>query len=326
MPKTGQSHSLDLDHRPRPSQPAVARKKFRLLQVLFFLAGTLPRGAVGSVDVTHRCNLSCKHCYFYKDEYPQELEEDEYIDLLKKLVRSGPGYGMICNWVGGEPLLRPRLIERGKELFSWNNVVTNGTIPLPLWQDVKFFVSVDGPEKVHEDVRNAPGTYQRIKANADRDDLKVVVATCLNRLNVDHLESLVLEWARTRVRHMVFDFYTPSRGADDPLWIEPDERDRWLDKLEALKKVYGDFIITPERVYRMMWQKRAPRVVDHCLLAKRGFSLDPMGQQKKPCVMGSQADCSRCGCVVPFYLASLTRRREILRDLAGAFTRSIGFK
>jgi MoaA/NifB/PqqE/SkfB family radical SAM enzyme len=315
---------LSLGHRPRESQPPASRKKFRLVQALAFLAGTLPRGAVGSVDVTHRCNLSCSHCYFLKDGYQDELAEDDYIDLLKKLVARGPGYGLICSWVGGEPLLRPGLIERGKELFSWNTVVTNGTIPLPDWRDVKFFVSVDGPEKVHEKIRNASGIYQRIKRNADRDDLNITIATCLNRLNIEHLEPLVLEWARTRVRHMVFDFHTPSRDGADPLWINGEERDRWLDKLEALKKIYGDFIVTPARVYRMMRQGRAQGVTSRCLLAERGFSLDPMGRQKTPCVMGPQADCSRCGCVVPYYLASLTGRREIIRDLVSDLMRKVG--
>ena len=317
-------HPLSLDHRPREGQSPASRKKYRLVQALAFLTGTLLRGAVGSVDVTHRCNLRCSHCYFYKDDYHDELGEDEYIELLKKLVRRGPGYGLICSWVGGEPLLRPGLIERGKELFSWNTVVTNGTIPLPEWRDVKFFISVDGPEKVHEKIRNASGIYRKIKQNADRDDLKVTIATCLNRLNVEHLEPLVLEWARTRVRHMVFDFHTPSLDGADPLWIEGEERDRWLDKLEALKKIYGDFIVTPARVYRMMRQERAEGVVSTCLLAQRGFSLDPMGNQKKPCVMGPRADCSRCGCVVPYYLASLTRRGEIIRDLASGLKRKVG--
>jgi hypothetical protein len=33
-------------------------------------------------------------------------------------------------------------------------------------------------------------------------------------------------------------------------------------------------------------------------------------------MMGPKADCDRCGCVVPFYLASLTDRRRILGDLS----------
>jgi hypothetical protein len=31
--------------------------------------------------------------------------------------------------------------------------------------------------------------------------------------------------------------------------------------------------------------------------------------------MGPKADCDHCGCVVPFYMASLTQRREIVTDM-----------
>ena len=36
--------------------------------------------------------------------------------------------------------------------------------------------------------------------------------------------------------------------------------------------------------------------------------------------MGAKADCDRCGCVVPFYLASLTDRRLIAADIAAELT------
>jgi hypothetical protein len=34
-------------------------------------------------------------------------------------------------------------------------------------------------------------------------------------------------------------------------------------------------------------------------------------------MMGEKADCDRCGCVVPFYMWSLTDRRAVLEDLGG---------
>jgi len=35
------------------------------------------------------------------------------------------------------------------------------------------------------------------------------------------------------------------------------------------------------------------------------ISLDPMGKPKPKCVMGEKADCSRCGCIVPYQDASV---------------------
>ena len=35
-----------------------------------------------SVDVTNKCNLRCKHCYFFQQNHKNELSEE---DLLKKV-------------------------------------------------------------------------------------------------------------------------------------------------------------------------------------------------------------------------------------------------
>ena len=36
---------------------------------------------------------------------------------------------------------------------------------------------------------------------------------------------------------------------------------------------------------------------------------------KEKCMMGPKADCDRCGCVVPFYMASLTNRKQIAQQV-----------
>ncbi len=36
---------------------------------------------------------------------------------------------------------------------------------------------------------------------------------------------------------------------------------------------------------------------------------------KEPCMLGPKADCDRCGCVVPFYLKSLTDRKLVVSDV-----------
>ena len=33
-------------------------------------------------------------------------------------------------------------------------------------------------------------------------------------------------------------------------------------------------------------------------------------------MMGEKADCNRCGCVVPFFLHSLSHRPTVIRDFA----------
>jgi hypothetical protein len=94
-----------------------------------------------------------------------------------------------------------------------------------------------------------------------------------------------------------------------------------LDKLIALKKIYGDFFALPERVFHLMKSDRCKRVTDNCLFAKKSFAFGPQGTLKEKCMMGPKADCDRCGCVVPFYMASLVDREAILQDNARSIAR-----
>jgi len=110
---------------------------------------------------------------------------------------------------------------------------------------------------------------------------------------------------------------------DDRQWLDFEERDRVIDKLIALRRIYGDFFVIPERVLRLMRSDRCRDVTDHCMLRDKSFTFDASGQPKGKCVMGDTADCDRCGCVVPFYLRSLTDRRLILEDLGGASIRAL---
>jgi len=42
----------------------------------------MPGAALGGIDVTYRCNLRCRHCYFLKQHYHEEL-------LPRRIVNRG---------------------------------------------------------------------------------------------------------------------------------------------------------------------------------------------------------------------------------------------
>jgi len=273
-----------------------------------------PWGNYGSIDITCRCNLNCKHCYFKEQGYTRELSEEEWFRKFDEWAEQGfPFYQ--CSWVGGEPLLRADLVEKGMKYFKSNVVATNGTIPLPNWPDVNFYVSVDGTEEYYRRMRGKD-FYRRIKKNADRPDLKVVASMVIAKNNHECIEELLEEWSRTSVKGMLFQFYTPIRGQDDEdLWPGWELRDRVLDRLIALKRKYGDFIQVPEALFRLMKSDRCREITMNCLYKTEAFCYDPMGRVKRPCMMGPKADCSRCGCVLPFHLWLLRDRSLVFREL-----------
>jgi sulfatase maturation enzyme AslB (radical SAM superfamily) len=316
---------LALRHQPPPVKRTKLLTAYDLAKVGFFLFG-FPRNAFGSIDVSKECNLRCRHCYFFEQDYAGELSVDEWIEKLEALKRQGsrrrwPFFQ--CTWVGGEPLIRKDLIERGRKYFQHNTVVTNGTIPLPSWPDVHFYVSIDGDEEQHERIRRKKGIYRRAMRNiAEHPDLEVTIAYCITRQNVECIERAVIDWAAAGASRMTFDFYTPIETIEEPLFLPLKERDRVLDLLLELKRVYGDFFVLPERAFRLMKSDVCKQVTDHCLFAEKSFAFGPTGEHKEKCMMGPKADCDRCGCVVPFYLASLVDRQLIVRDLAGEWAQA----
>ena len=294
-------------------------KDYVLPKVAFFVRG-FPDRAVVSIDVTNKCNIRCKHCYFFAYEQDKELKPDEWLAKLEELKNDGFPFRS-ATWVGGEPLLRKELIEIGRKYFMFNIVVTNGTFSLPNWPDVMFHISVDGTEEYHDDIRGE-GVYQKIIKTIDEapDGLNISMATCLNARNLKCMEPLLEEWyPKQKVKHILFDFFTPVKGVKHDLFIPFEEQDKIIDRIIELKRTkYGDFIGVSERVLNLMRKKERHKALgENCVFLQKGYSFDPAGNKKKQCMMGADADCDRCGCVVPFYLKQRTERKYILQEVFG---------
>ncbi|MFQ5690274.1 MAG: radical SAM protein [Gemmatimonadota bacterium] len=289
-----------------------------------FLRG-VPKNAFVSIDVTNRCNMRCTHCYFFEQDHPETLTDEQLLAGLERMKRERAIPFLFCAWVGGEPLLRSSLIDRARHYFRWNVVVTNGTIPLPRWDRTAIYVSIDGPKQVHERIR-VKNCYDRIKRNIADSGVKVTLSMAISAFNAHTIEDLVEEWRRVpNVRNWTFDFFTPIRGlplgADQ--WMGFERRDRIVDRLLALKRKYPDLIATSEEALRLMKSDRCRSVTDRCVFRDRSTAFSPLLEPKKQCMMGEKADCDRCGCVVPYYLHSLSDRPTVLRDLGHRLGRRV---
>jgi len=294
-------------------------KDYLLPKVAFFVRG-FPDKAVVSIDVTNKCNIRCKHCYFFAYEQDKELKPPEWLAKLEELKRDGFPFRS-ATWVGGEPLLRKDLIEIGRKYFMFNIVVTNGTHGLPNWPDVMFHISVDGTETYHDDIRGK-GVYQKIKKTVAEaaDGLNISLACCLNKRNIECMETLLAEWhSNPKIKHILFDFFTPVKGVKHDLFIPFEEQDKIIDRIIELKRTqYGDFIGVSERVLNLMRKKeRHKAIAGNCIFLQKGHAFDPLGNKKAQCMMGADADCERCGCIVPFYLKQRTERKYILQEVWG---------
>lgn len=137
---------------------------------------------------------------------------------------------------GGEPLLRPEVIEAIIEEMGWRNVsiVTNETLPLRHF-GVRYFISIDGIENVHNTIRGV-NIYKKVKQNViDHPEENVVMNMTINSLNYGCVEEVVHEWY-DYAGALTFQFHTPF-SYDDELWLPYGTlRNDLIDKLLTIKK------------------------------------------------------------------------------------------
>jgi radical SAM protein with 4Fe4S-binding SPASM domain len=124
-------------------------------------------------ETTRACNLACRHCRAEAVLLPQpgELEHHEAILLLKQLSEWHPKPIIILS--GGEPLLRPDILQlasQGNSLGMRMLLSTNGTTLTPnLAKKIKksgimrLSFSLDGPDaESHDYFRGVSGAFESV--------------------------------------------------------------------------------------------------------------------------------------------------------------------
>ena len=267
----------------------------------------------GSADIINVCNLHCSHCYWWKTRRNEkdELSIEEWRKLIKETFKKHHVY--IVTLVGGEPLMRKEVIETFcDEMPRRVCVVTNGTYPLPRFNNLYFYwVSLDGTEQIHDSIRGK-GSYARTNKNI-LDYIKgpprkgkpawkdIWITMTINSLNYKTIQDLILEWKGV-INKIGFQFHTPFAD-NDPLWFEYGEtRNNVIDKIIELKRKYPNFIMNTVKQLQLMkgsWGGIKTTPVDCPSWAI--LSLDHKGKIKHPCCIGSSDTkalkpiCEKCG-------------------------------
>lgn len=174
---------------------------------------------LGTVIVTDRCNLHCRHCSVNNitgvlHPYHQILGE------MRQLYAMGVRILFYCGgetflWQDGGRTLRDLVTEAKAMGFLIVNVVTNGTFPLDLPEADLILLSLDGDRERHNAIRG--DTYDAILENIRRapsDNICLYMA--INQINKDAIRH-VCRIARDtpHVRAVSFNFHTPYPGTED---------------------------------------------------------------------------------------------------------------
>ena len=267
----------------------------------------------GSVDIINVCNLHCTHCYWWlnRKDNDQDLSAERWREIIKRTFKKHGIY--IVTLVGGEPTMRPDIIQVFcEEMPRRVCVVTNGTYPLKRFENLYFYwISLDGTEKVHNSIRGN-GSYAKTKQNIleytkgpDRHGKPawkdIWITMTINSVNYNTITDLVEEWMGT-VNKIGFQFHTPFIK-EDPLWIPfGEKRSNMVDNIIELRRKYPDFVINSEKQLTLMkgnWGGVGTTPIQCPSWAI--LSLDHMGRVKQPCCIGSADNkglkpiCEQCG-------------------------------
>ena len=246
---------------------------------------------LGTIILTDRCNLSCKHCAVNNINsiiYPYENIKRE----MKSLYDMGIRILFFCGgetflWEDSGRNLRDLVIEAKEMGFLIVNIVTNGTHKLDLPEADLILLSLDGDREVHNSIRG--DTYDEIMKNienATSDNICFYMA--INQMN-KHCVDSVCNKAREmkNVRAVSFNFHTPYPGTEN-LFLNRDEKEEVARKISWFMD-NGYPIFNLKSALRYIVDNNFPTPCYQCVVMEDGH-LSTCGR----CI-SEEGLCERCG-------------------------------
>lgn len=271
-----------------------------------------------AIDITQRCNLKCRHCYWWQQDHPPELDDREMIGFMKGLRRKGLRAAILY---GGEPTLRLDVCRAAARIFDATLVFTNGTNELVELENGQWIVSLDGCKEANDAIRGE-GVYEAVLENLGKASRPPIVHMTITRLNKEGVEDFVRQMIELPIKGIGFSFYTPIRSpADSEFFVPLAERDRLVMDLLALRARYGEKVgFTPAMARQLLTNGHFSSWNSHaaCPVSTRVRCYKANGRPKA-CTYGDDADCSRCGCaaVVAYQAAFKPVDYKTLRLILG---------
>jgi len=197
-----------------------------------------PTPTLSGYKITHRCNLKCLHCPYWK-----RVGGESDFEGVKRTLGLLRDMGVkILILEGGEPILWrdgargiADVIDHARGLFPSVCMTTNGTLPYGDLALDRVWVSLDGTEEIHDRVRGH-GVFSKVWKNLETEGKRnSFISFTISRMNRSTVSDL-LRILKGRVAGVTVQFYYPYSGLPDPLFITAAERGPILDELMQLKK------------------------------------------------------------------------------------------
>ena len=207
-------------------------------------------------EITHECDLRCKHCLINAGK--QEQDEMSLEEVKKTIEQLAEMKVFKITFGGGEPLVRADFLDILDYASRFNFVIkltTNGTLVnnslLKRLKDTNVFsvqVSLDGLEQTHNAFRGREKSFEKavaaLKAFSDAG-YWTLMCTAITRYNVNELEALVDLAVRCGASSFKPSPFIPvGRGKEniEKLAITPLELKNLAKTMLQKKEAYKDII------------------------------------------------------------------------------------
>lgn len=254
---------------------------------------------LGTIIVTDKCNLSCKHCSVNNitavvHPYTQMRKEmQELYDMGVRILFFCGGETFL--WRDGEKNIRDLVIEAKEMGFLIVNVVTNGTYPIDLPEADLILLSLDGDRERHNIIRG--DTYDKIMENiahATADNICFYMA--VNQINKEQIAHVCRTARDTKnVRAVSFNFHTPYPDTKE-LALSVEEKTKCCETIVEMMKE-GAPVFNLKSAFPYLIHNNFPTPCYQCVVMENG----------KLSVCGRCVDvpglCEKCGY---FFVAEYT--------------------
>ena len=178
---------------------------------------------IAYIEITHECNLRCKHCLNNSgNKIPNQLNDDEIFNLIIEFSKAGM---QEIRFTGGEPLVHNKIYEfisLAHKLGMYTSIGTNGTLitieeakKLKLAGLNKAIVSIDGTEVAHDNIRGK-GSYKKTILginNLEDNGIQVRINSVIMKSNMNDVIDLAKELNKKHSHLMIRRFIESGRGS-----------------------------------------------------------------------------------------------------------------
>ena len=227
---------------------------------------------LGTVIVTDRCNLHCKHCSVNNitavmHPYDQIKKEMQLLyDMGVRILFFCGGETFL--WKDENHNLRNLVIEAKQMGFLIVNVVTNGTFPIDLPEANLILLSLDGDKQRHNEIRG--NTYDIIMNNihnATADNICLYMA--INKINKDYIRDVCLTARNTKnIRAVSFNFHTPYPDTKE-LALTKEEKAACCASISQMMKE-GAPIFNLKNAFPYLIENQFPTPCHQCVVIENG--------------------------------------------------------